>query len=839
MTLIIRLIRRRGLIRLPRGAAAARSARRLCRLAVSGPTLALVATLALPATGLAADVTPSQRLAGQYLRAAAILIEQPPLSVTALDSAVLLLRHAAELTPDDVELWRYLFKVADLGERMEVRAEALKQIVRLDPQDDVARLLRVNDAIERYQTVEERQAVYEQLLGEGYRERLGPAVASRIAADYALLLQRAGDVDGFARWLSEAVKLDPSNRRAVALATGFFRMHVTDVFGEVELLKALVKADPIAPDAHLMIAEVLLEHGAYRGAARFYDLAVRAGREMQQMPSGGMLADLALAKWGMGDTEEAIRSVERRQRELDQLYRRMLLQREPELGPLDLARRHSPLTTTLAATRAAILNRVGDDRAGPALDAAVVAYESELEYLQGDESGDPMARVRRYLEAAWIVLWLGSDADRAASLLERAEALSDEGLNETARVRFDGLLALRRGDPARAIALLEPIAERDDSARLGLAEARRLSGDRRGAALDLYAVASAAPGTVMGVWANDMLGYLLGERVAAGPDAEKLERIAAGIPSVINRFPEEPTLALSIRVIPGKLTFAPYEPIAVSLEIANNAPMPLAIDPRGPLRPQVSIEISTDIARAPEVGAQVKPIVVDVDRRLRLSPGERMVIPVDLRRSSLIQALNRMPLRGATLKIRATTNFYMPSAEVIRPGLLGSAAESPPIRVDGLRLTSQWVTDAMAQVINPDSHEDLEDLALLSHVLVGMTVAREKAPLVALETFGNPRQLILDAGRTITEAYSKLDPASQAWMLAVMGRCPPVDPVFDMAQKSDSRIVRIAYLLYALRSMDDPMIDAARRGDDEEVRAVAEMMATRFRAVERAPGRNR
>ena len=64
-----------------------------------------------------------------------------------------------------------------------------------------------------------------------------------------------------------------------------------------------------------------------------------------------------------------------------------------------------------------------------------------------------------------------------------------------------------------------------------------------------------------------------------------------------------------------------------------------------------------------------------------------------------------------------------------------------------------------------------------------------------------------------------------------MSRAPVLDPVYAMARKDDDKIVRISYLLYCLAGADDPMIDAARRGDDDDVRRVAEMMYAR---IERA-----
>ena len=108
-----------------------------------------------------------------------------PLNVRALDISILLATEAAHLDPTP-ERWRTLLKLADLAERTELRSEALRRLKTLDPHDEVVRLLYINDAIERYQTAEQRIAVYEAILAPKNREALGPAVTSRLANDLGL-----------------------------------------------------------------------------------------------------------------------------------------------------------------------------------------------------------------------------------------------------------------------------------------------------------------------------------------------------------------------------------------------------------------------------------------------------------------------------------------------------------------------------------------------------------------------------------------------------------------------------------------------------------------------------
>ena len=177
------------------------------------------------------------------------------------------------------------------------------------------------------------------------------------------------------------------------------------------------------------------------------------------------------------------------------------------------------------------------------------------------------------------------------------ELLGDDGLSPEAEARFEGWMALRQHDLARAMDLLGPVSDRDSAARLGLALARREAGELRDAARGLHGVYTSRPGSLMAVWAADVLAEMLGQRVGAGPMAARMEQLAASIPSVVDRFAEEPTLAVSVRLLPTKTTFEPYEPIIVNVEITNNAPMPLAIDRGGPIRPQIALETSVQMSR--------------------------------------------------------------------------------------------------------------------------------------------------------------------------------------------------------------------------------------------------
>ncbi len=797
-----------------------------CRRA--GGVIACLLAVAAPAA--AQQPTATQRLARELAQAAATVAGAEPLTVPAVEGALSLIRQAALLDPQNPEIWRQVLQVADLAENDELRADALSRLVRLDPQDEVIRLRYVRLAVDRRQTLEERVEAFRTLLSDGYRERLGPAVASRLAFDLADLLYRAGDVDGFARWLAEASARDPANREAASVAAGYYQARVDDPYAQAELLTALLLADPTDTATLSSIAEILLDQGAFAGASRLYGLVVRVLAVRGRAPQGGQLADWAVALWGRGDPQAALDMISQRQRQVDALYRARLARDNPQMSPLEVARMPSaPLLSTLATVRAAILERRGGEEAPGALRGAITAYRTEIEGHKAQKTPDAGEIRRLTLEAAWVALWLGADPAEAETFIEQAAADPAGGpLRDQARARFDGWLALRKGDPEAALALLSPIASDDPAAQLGAALAELALGRVGPGARGLLEVARRQPGTAIGVWAADRLAAIVGRRPEPTPQAARLEALAASIPPMLDRFPDDPTMAVSLRIIPQKTTFEPYEPILVDLEIANNAPVPLAIDRSGPIGPSVLVFVEAHLSGYPRL-PEPDPLVIAIDRRLRLGPSERLVVPVDIRRGRVLEMLDTLPLPGATLKVRAMLNYSPGPGGAMRPDVLGSEAHSPPLRIDGVRVSQAWITSAMAAVLEPDSSSDFTTMALLAHVVAG------RPPAETAELPPEVRRILGEGAIVIAEGYTRLEPPARAWLLSVVPRGAALEPLLAMARKDSSPFVQIAYLLHCLGGPDDPMLAAARRGDDPAVEAVGLMMERALAAAAQSP----
>lgn len=788
--------------------------------------LEIVIAIAVPLvacgpSAAADDPTPEERLAVQFARGAARVIDTDTLTMPAIVGASALLHEALALDPDNAELWRFASELAVVADREEYLEEAISRLVQLDGRDTKARLLRLNLALERYDTVEERTEAYRRLLAPEQREKLGPAIVSRLALDLALLLRRHGDLDGFADALADAVAFDPSNRAAAAIAAGFFRIGVEDPHGEAELLTNLLLADPSDITTQIALAKLLLEHGAYAGAEQLYDLAARNQYVSQQMSSSGLLADQAIAQWANGHPEAALGTIRKRQTQVDAIRAAEIQSEEPELDPrarAEKARERAMIGPMLATVRAAIQREQGDEEAAESVNRALQVYAAVIQRVRAAPEAGEADVARLELEMAWVGTWLGSDVQSTSPLLRAAEQY--QPLNEVARARFDGWQALGRGDLATATELLEGPAETDPAAGLGLAEAYLQMGRRRDAGRVFLDLARAQPGSLIGVWATNRLARLVGHRVPLSELARRLEGLIASIPSSFFRYPETPSLAVGLSVEPTKSTFGAFEPAIVNIVVTNNSPhYPLAIDRDGPIRPEVVLEYTTTTPVASMAGIPAA-VVVDIDRRLRLEPLERLVIPVNLRRLPLGSALDEEAVHGAIVRVKATLNAMVTSRGAVRPMLLGSARWSPPIRIEGARMDLAWFREAIASVREPESSDRLTVLGLLAQ-LVGPPRTREEYEahqrLPAMQV-----ELLVRAGDALSNAFARLDGASQAWLLSVTPLGKILPPVREMAHASDDRLVRLTYLLFHVSGPDDPAIQMALQSSDDHLRRVAE-----------------
>jgi tetratricopeptide (TPR) repeat protein len=735
-----------------------------------------------------------------------------PLSTEILDTCLIMLQKAVELQPQDPESWRLLLELAIFVDAQELIDAAVTALVQLDPDDERVRLMRLNRAVDHLQTVDERIALYEQLLMPEQIKQIGAPIASRLAFDLALLYQRKGEPDKYAYWLAEATAIDSANPTAAGAATGYFINNVADEYAQAELLVNMLMSNPTDPGTQVTLAEMLLGYGAYEASARMYDLAVNTTLADKRVSTDKLYADQAIAQWGAGNLTQALRTISDRQRIVDQRARNEALSDEVDMTPVDVADVRGYLSPTIATVRAVILND-DPERGTVALDQVIEAVQYSIENAIELELPSELINDLR-MQVARIVLWLGGDLEIVEEFMADCEAAGP--LDEVERCPIDAWIALRRDDPDRAAELFDQCDDEDPAVLTGLAELHLLQGDRRAAARLMLRIAREQAGTVAGIAAANQLTEIVGKRPPISELARRLEALIETIPFLIDRYPANPTLAASIRIEPSKRRFEAYEPVLVQIHITNRSILPLAIDPSGPIKTQVLLIPTLQVPRLADLD-EIKPIVVNIGRQLRLEPGETTTMEVDLRRTGLGNVQNLYPLLGGSLRLQGIFNLVATSNGLLEGGIYGSETDSAIIRLDGMRVDAQWLATIVERIRGDDP--DPVDLVLLGHVIA----MHNKGVLLT-----DQAQLIGQADLARVEAFGRLDPASQAWILSVSSRIPQNEPLLAIARKSDDQLLKLGYLLFHLEDTKDPMLAAALRDEDPFVRNLAEMIEPRL-----------
>ena len=796
------------------------------------PLVLVVLTLGTaPASGIqdggsdptTVDSKTSQRLATELLRYGNDIIVIRPVTVESIELAKYFFMEAARLHPNDPQIASRLLEMALLAEDRDLVERATKLLLASDPSNQAAQLRRLLQAVDRYQHADERIKAYELLLSDSNVETIGKVMGSRIALKLALLHRRVGDIDEFSRWLGRSIDLDPFYSEAVAMGSGFFQSRVEDPFVSVELLVTLLLADPTDSSTPPVLAHLLMDSGAYEAARRMYRLAVAKLMARGEGANGDLLADLAIAEWASGDAESALNVIQSRQMEADRLYREMTKQESPSLSPIELARMEAPLTPTLAATRAVIMNERGGEEADDALSSLIETYQGAMIILasQKDTSTE---QAWALIELAWLVLWLDGDVDEVQSWLNQAQKLAP--MDEKALQRFDGWISYRRGFDEDAAATLEPLAKDDPAAKLGLALIRSDQGRRQDAARLLLDLVRTDAGSLIGVWSRDRLAAMLGTPIPMTDEAVRMTELIDAIPTAFDRYPSDPRLAFSIDVEPRIETVSPYDPVILDIKLMNHAPMPLAISPEGPIKELMLLE---PIVQTPhEIPMSLTPIVVDLGGRLRLEPYEHITIPFDLRTTWVGSLLNRSPVKGSTVLTTGIVNFRvsnqtMNGRTVFAPGLLGSEVTGRAIHVEGVRVDDAWVartiTDARSGIIDADL---LANLAVLTHVV------RQNQSMPKVDS-----QIIDQAKPIVIDTFDRFDELQKAWFISVSAQGEMMNPINAIVLQGDEDLPKMIHLLRMLELgrpdelLTNPFLLSSLRSDNLRIKQLAEWVEQR------------
>lgn len=772
--------------------------------------------------------------AAERLARTAILILRTKAEPTERDYriAALTFALAQRLDPDNAEYVRHeIMAWQSAGDDARL-LKASRRLMALDPRDTVAQLRVVSMQIGAIQEAEARLSAYDRLLGPR-GDSLDPAVRSRLALDAALLARERGDDAGFRDRLTLATQLDSSHKQAAVLAATYFLERSEDPMGRVEMLANVVLADPSDPSASLNLARELRRHGAFTASSRFQTNAETILQRQGVQPSTDEFVESLVCRWQAGTSDSIVAAIGNVEAVARENRRRQIAGLEAAGQPIGEPLEEFRLPLEMETVRLAANLAMGRAEAAEAsLRSLVSDAIKTLQTMASPPEGAPVptqeeqdeARERLAGDVLWARLWSGAELEQAEAALD---ALAETGIAREAAInRYRGWLALRKGDLAGAEALLTPLANTDPQARLGLAALAEARGEKRLAAQHYAFVALAQPEVLLGAYARRRIEALLGEPLAPTPVATALEAYAGRLPAWLNDMAADPRSYIFLDAAPAQQNASVIDGTHVRLLLRNVGRLPLAVGKSAAIPSRALLTPAINFSGRGQGPEGQQPEVIELDRRLRLMPGESIEAVAWAGQGQLGDFIDSISPAFA-LRWRATVGFTTDGQGRLGAGANSITADAGIMSrpaIEGLGLTPEKIRDALFQ-----SQGDT--------LLEAMFFARTIGALVQ----ANPNDA---EGKSISDglvlAFSqkmpKMSEVERAMTVVVVGGMFPRNEITEIdrvAGADTSRFVRIVFLTERNPPADHPAYDAAIADPDQDWSELARLL--REEAADHAP----
>lgn len=762
----------------------------------------------------------AHRCAGQARQALTVLPttlpEQPP-------QAVVLLRQACRLDPDNAEIWRLLIEAAELADDPDQAQQALKQYLKLRPNDDVAQFRLIEQLLTSRQTLDERLAMCKRLLDSPRASRFSEALRSRLAFNLAMMQAEQGRLDAYHQRLEQALTLDATNKAAAMQAYSELVEREADLPEIAAALFTLFSADPTDPNTRAMIGDLLLGCGQYQAALDWYTTASNLQNKNGGTLSLSVLQSMVTAMWGAGKTDQALAS-------LDQLAR--------SLTPPDESTPESDASTPAPSDGSAAAET--DKQAKPIpvgvlpiemeairmmllhqaarTEQANRVFESVIRQLQEDIEKHP-ENIAGQINLAWTRLLFNRELDQVEQSI--AAIRKADGGEKDPRVRsLAGWLAVRRGQVERARALLADQAEDDPYSRLGLCllEGSQIEPQKRSRWLN--EVANDAPTALIGLVALDRLRAEQRQPVWK-PSYRQAAALFEQVPATLKDIDRQTFSFVMLRAkLPVQRQYDYLQPITVEVELRNVSQLPMGLGVDHAL-PSNLMVFTTVNAPAVQGLPRIPPMVIDLHRRFRLEPGETLRVPVRLDSGSLGTLLDNIAARTVRINALFMLNPVMSRGGGLTAGVMGLRRSERGIVRQPLRINMDDLPAKVAAFAGPDTRRNLGMMSLL--LKMAASVSPEEM---------DKAQPIIDA---VVKQFGAMPEMRRAWVIAQL---PPTEAsrqrfesVLNAAASDSSVLVRLLLLSGQITQADSPLLNAALRSEDATVSNFAKRQKTILEAV--------
>lgn len=834
--------------------------------------MALACTLTTPAPAQTMTALPdTTNLASDTLARLALTALREIVDPTPDDYRLtaLALRVARRVDPTDTELLRLEIDAWDAAGDQKSAIAGTRKLVQLDAADHIALLRIINHNIKRLQNAEDRLAAYDRLLGPSGRT-LDPAIRSRLALDAALLARERGDDDRFTELLTQATTFDVTNKNAAALYATFFLDKAVDPLMRVELLGNIVLADPVDAGALSNLAQELFTRRAFRGAERFFARARQVYEASGIALDPDALFDRILVKWMAHGDDIALESILELRNQLQTILNARARERE-SLGLTPKPEKTAHVPAVIELIRLAIGFAVqgterGDrptnpdepegstynDLAQDSADRSIRAVNEQLELVERRdppymELTDEQAReiiLTTKLQLILVRLWSNYQIDQAqADLDELTDAPDQSGLTALAIQRFRGLIALRRGEEARAnddteinpdelfeqaALLLTPIAPQDSAAKLGLGMLAEARGRRQEAIRQYAELAIAHSNSAIGSAARGRAEALLGSPIAQDQSAAALDRWAVNFAPWLDRFTTSPQRYMTLSAKHLNKLVSPFERQTIRITLRNISNRPLALGPNATIDSRfllVPRVLLTGRARS----RLELPEITELNQRLRLMPGESITTDLWSNRGSVGMLLDLNAHIDASIRWRLLQGYRIDDDDHYTHCWLCLTTQTD--QLDRYNIINRTEIDALITHL-----ADAQGVELLEDLLLAAVVGAARIEGLDDDQDLERRHQIASA---VVERLTDSDDAGlRAYVYAIGlrgGLLQGESPLRIFARSETDPLALASLLAGSFRVEDDPLIHTLTDNRDADIRAMASILVSRAAPTEQDP----
>lgn len=620
---------------------------------------------------------------------------------------------AVQLDAEDGRLLRYKLDAALHTGELTSAMEAVTTLRKLEPQNTYFQARQIDVALAGLDTADAKLKYLTDIVAA---EALAKEVRSYAATRAASLHWEQSRAHMAIEMIRKAVLLNPLNLDALRLQWRAISPTASPV-ERVNMLLAMLRANPGLPDVSAMLADELAAAGLYKSANNWYDYALGLARRSTTGMSAQVGCNYVATLYLAGRNEEAGEWLQR------------ILKADPTdpsaiflvstlidkgAGPVQQAALEGLLQRMqMVRSAAGIVSPTSRPAMGP---ATMPSFEADVPSLLGEHKDMARAYSAALADVAWLLIYHQHDpvaAQPAIDVLKKIEPPDSAMLG-----RLEGWSFLVSGKTDEARVKLTAVGARDPLAQLGVIELMKKDPAQ-------LAAARVEAKKLMEAAASGVVGVIIRQRLADLAVKTDLTPIAEALRDAADRYPQQLTrLALvpqEFYAAQGSADLVEHEfgqPIMLTLTLRNQSDQPLTLGEGGMLR-----DISFDVQlRGGMQQFLAGAAYLKLTGPLILPPRTSYKQAVRLDDDILGDLLNAMP--APTLQMSATAVVNPISTEAgTAPGVFGYRApiDHMIVRTGMPLMTQEQVQAALATLESGDAIKRLRVAdAAAAHLTMAM-----------------------------------------------------------------------------------------------------------------------